>query len=87
MHSKISHNLCKIFSPPDLGNIDSPKWKSAYWAEKKISPVNGSRYLILNEESKPAYILLCLSVVLCDNAIRAHSSIIKSPPLVSLKSF
>ena len=42
-------------SPPNDGKLTSSKWQSANLA-LKTSPVKGSRYLMIDGESKPMYI-------------------------------
>ena len=43
-------------SPPNDGKLTSSNWQSANLA-LKMSPVKGSRYLMIDGESKPMYIL------------------------------
>ena len=49
------HSSFGSLSPPNNGKLTSLKWKSSNLA-LKTSPVKGSRYLIIDGESKPMYI-------------------------------
>ena len=54
MHSKKFPFKLLIF-PPNIGKIDSSKWQSINLAVNK-SPINGSRYLIIDGDLYPTYI-------------------------------
>ena len=64
------------FSLPNARNIGSFNWQSVKRAVKR-SPVRGSRYFIMDEDSKPTYIpnLLCGPIfVRCGRAIGTYTA-------------